>query len=209
MAEIAVVRQTDGDRRGISSTCKSRISAQGRLPPKDHGEHSASSDSKSPKNQEDIISTIRRIRSSIEKESAKLKERSSNSKSSDENVSSLESVLEVLCQSRSPGKPAAARKEGNKTTLPKRRDSLRKEPKAELFTPRPPSNFVRKSPIPSSLVKESVELNVSLKRTAAVEEIEKMKLPQLKEIAKSNGIKGYSRKKKSELIKLLSTSNKL
>lgn len=100
MAEIAVVRQTDGDRRGIS---KSRISAMGRLPPKDPGEHSSSSDSKSPKNQEEIISIIRRIRTSIEKESAKLKERSSNSKSSDENPS-LESVLEVLRRSRrTPG----------------------------------------------------------------------------------------------------------
>lgn len=111
------------------------------------------------------------------------------------------------------GKPATAtaRKEGNKTTLPRRRrDSSKKEPKTELLT-RPPSNFVRKSPIPSALVEKSVELKngVNLKRTEAVEEIEKMTLPQLKEIAKCNGIKGYSRMKKAELIKLLSTSNKL
>lgn len=107
MAEIAVgVRQTDGDRRGKSSTCRNRISALGRLPPKDYGDkadYSSSTDSKSPKNQEEIISIIRRIRSSIEKESAKLQERSSNSKSSVENASSLESVLEVLSQSRTPG----------------------------------------------------------------------------------------------------------
>lgn len=246
MAEIAVVvRQTDGDRRGISSSCKNRISALGRLPPKDYGdkaEYSSSTDSKSPKNQEEIISIIRRIRSSIEKESAKLQERSSNSKSSDENASSLESVLEVLSQSRTPGDAfffffilyflmkfssllteKTARKEGKKTTMQKRRrDSLRKEPKTELSSSSPPpllstrptSNFVRKSPIPS-LVQESVDLKnrVDFKRTAAeaaVQELEKMKLSQLKEIAKCNGIKGYSRMKKAELIKLLSnTSNKL
>lgn len=245
MAEIAVVvRQTDGDRRGISSSCKNRISALGRLPPKDYGdkaEYSSRTDSKSPKNQEEIISIIRRIRSSIEKESAKLQERSSNSKSSDENASSLESVLEVLSQSRTPGDAffsffilyflmkfsslsteKTARKEGKKTTMQRRRrDSLRKEPKTELSSSPPPllltrptSNFVRKSPIPS-LVQESVDLKnrVDFKRTAAeaaVQELEKMKLSQLKEIAKCNGIKGYSRMKKAELIKLLSnTSNKL
>lgn len=115
-----------------------------------------------------------------------------------------------------------ARKEGKKTTLQRRRrDSLRKEPKTELLSSsssppllstRPTSNFVRKSPIPS-LVQESVDLKnrVDFQRTAAeaaVQELEKMKLPQLKEIAKCNGIKGYSRMKKAELIKLLSnTSN--
>lgn len=117
-----------------------------------------------------------------------------------------------------------ARKEGKKTTMQRRRrDSLRKEPKTELSSSSPPpllstrptSNFVRKSPIPS-LVQESVDLKnrVDFKRTAAEaavqEELEKMKLSQLKEIAKCNGIKGYSRMKKAELIKLLSnTSNKL
>lgn len=115
-----------------------------------------------------------------------------------------------------------ARKEGKKTTMQRRRrDSLRKEPKTELSSSPPPllltrptSNFVRKSPIPS-LVQESVDLKnrVDFKRTAAeaaVQELEKMKLSQLKEIAKCNGIKGYSRMKKAELIKLLSnTSNKL
>uniref|UniRef100_A0A3Q7F3B7 Rho termination factor-like N-terminal domain-containing protein n=2 Tax=Solanum lycopersicum TaxID=4081 RepID=A0A3Q7F3B7_SOLLC len=33
--------------------------------------------------------------------------------------------------------------------------------------------------------------------------IEEMKLPQLKELAKSRGLKGYSKLKKSELVELL------
>jgi hypothetical protein len=115
-----------------------------------------------------------------------------------------------------------ARKQGNKTTSP-RRNSSRKELIAESSSPltRPPSKFLRMSPIPShSNKKELVKLRslslptapdenkveLPVPKDVALQEVEKMKLPELKELAKSKGIKGYSRLKKAELIKLLSTS---
>lgn len=106
-----------------------------------------------------------------------------------------------------------ARKEGNKTLTP-RRGSSRKEPKAEFPTPltSPPSNFVRRSPIPSPESQEVVkhatpdENKIELGKKpidVALQEVEKMKLPELKQLAKTKGVKGYSRLKKAELIRLL------
>ena len=89
--------QADGDKRDISSP---RISALGRIPKDDGNNAQQLSSAKSSKNQEEIISLFRRIRSSISRESASVKEGSS--KLSDEKASA-ESVLEVLRQSRRQG----------------------------------------------------------------------------------------------------------
>lgn len=92
--------QADRSRGGIFSQ---RIYALGIIPNDDGNNAQQSSGAKLSKSQEEIISLLRRIRSSISRESASVKEK--NSKSSDENAS-VESVLEVLRQSRRRGKNA-------------------------------------------------------------------------------------------------------
>ncbi|KAJ0964881.1 hypothetical protein J5N97_026019 [Dioscorea zingiberensis] len=79
-----------------------------------------------------------------------------------------------------------------------------------LQVSRPSSNFVKKSPIPQPSSKDNIEgaseeqLNpVAAKQVLELQKIEEMKLPELKEVAKTKGIKGYSKLKKGELLKLL------
>lgn len=100
---------------------------------------------------------------------------------------------------------------GQRGTLKKeeKAEAKENEPILEFKLTRPPSNFVKRSPIPlPSTPREKVnELNSeNSSRPDSVEEVprfEEMKLPELKELAKSRGIKGYSRLKKSELVELL------
>lgn len=75
---------------------------------------------------------------------------------------------------------------------------------AEFKLTRPPSKFVKRSPIPSQSIRrvQVLELNNGASPSAAGR-IEEMKLPELKELAKTRGIKGYSKLKKSELVQLL------
>lgn len=75
---------------------------------------------------------------------------------------------------------------------------------------RPSSNFVKRSPIPkpssknnSEEVSEEQVIPVTAKQALELQKIDEMKLPELKEIAKTRGIKGYSKLKKGELLKLL------
>lgn len=77
---------------------------------------------------------------------------------------------------------------------------------------RPPSNFVKRSPIPSPTIPRSISLELNSKQSTAAEEegldlpkVDEMKLAELKELAKARGIRGYSRLKKSELVSLLRT----
>lgn len=126
-------------------------------------------------------------------------------------------------------------KKGDKFLAPQK-DSLKKEDRAEhlstmgLKSLRPPSRFTRRSPIPTpkeeiqskndklsatptlSIPRDEIELkNERLPETddyndQQSKKFEEMKLPQLKEVAKSKGIRGYSKLKKSELVELLTRS---
>lgn len=207
--------RADGNRRGRHP--QEHI-ATGRTE-KTHAENkiSQSSDGKTSnsKNQEEIIALFRRIQSSISKgDSISPKMRSSNS--SQDNTSA-ESVLEVLRQSRKQVKgEKTSKKEGNRAST-RRRELLQKDQKvqeypspADLQLTRPPSNFVKRSPIPFAFSsrKEVVEQKIEANAATAGEEIvlqnlEDMKLSELKELAKTRGIKGYSKVRKSELVELL------
>lgn len=80
---------------------------------------------------------------------------------------------------------------------------------------RPPSNFVKTSPVPFVTAPRGKEtLLTSGVSPAAADmimphshKLESMRLPQLKELAKSRGVKGYSNLKKKELIELLRSWN--
>lgn len=101
--------------------------------------------------------------------------------------------------------------------LTKRRGVPKKEPGIQRNPPvtdfkltRPPSKFVKISPIPSLTAPrgKSIELSSeALPITNGTEtdllKPEEMKLPELKKLAKSRGIRGYSKLKKSELVNLL------
>lgn len=79
----------------------------------------------------------------------------------------------------------------------------------DLKFTRPPSNFVKRSPIPTApRSRPNTEDNKASpdsgsENALGLEKVEEMKLPALKELAKSRGLKGYSKLKKSELIELL------
>ena len=82
---------------------------------------------------------------------------------------------------------------------------------AYLKPTRLPSKFVKRLPIPSpSSPRERIlKLNDEASQARAgrkelkLPKIEEMKLTELKDLAKSRGLKGYSKLKKSELIELL------
>lgn len=85
------------------------------------------------------------------------------------------------------------------------------EPATDFKLTRLPSKFVRKSPIrfPPTPRGKVLETNGQAAADTVTGEqlqlprVEQMKLPELKELAKARGIKGYSRMKKSELVELL------
>ena len=74
---------------------------------------------------------------------------------------------------------------------------------------RPPSNFVKRSPIPyptaprGNYLQHKSDVAAETTEELKLANIEKLKLTELKELAKTKGIKGYSRLKKSELVQLL------
>ncbi|KAB1213013.1 SAP-like protein BP-73 [Morella rubra] len=171
-----------------------------------------------PSNQEEIISLFRRIQSAISKgDSASTKETNS---SSPEDKPSPESILEVLRNSRKEVKGDAAKtskKEGDNVLakrrgVPKKVQSVQNNPPVEnLRSTRPQSKFVKRSPIPSPSTlggriqefnNEASQARAGTKESKLLR-IEEMKLKELKELAKSRGIRGYSKLKKNELVQLL------
>ncbi|KAB2637263.1 SAP-like protein BP-73 [Pyrus ussuriensis x Pyrus communis] len=170
---------------------------------------------KSNANQEEIISLFRRIQTSISKEGSVDDEKISADDYEDRPHS--DSILRALHGLRNP-KGKADEKEGKKVFT--RRIDTREEqmqsnpPVAEFKLTRPPSKFVKRSPIPHPSTPRSQLLELdngatpsATGRSGAEEldlvRVEEMKLPELKELAKSRGMRGYSKLKKRELVKLL------
>ncbi|KAJ7947143.1 Rho termination factor, putative isoform 1 [Quillaja saponaria] len=194
-----------------------RKSASGRTTNGDGNKRPQSSDGKkfNSSDQEDIIALFRRIQSSISKGDSE----SSNKRSSNlqKEKPSSESILDVL---RESGKELKAKaKTSNRVgpkALTKKRVVSRKEkevqnnpPVTDLKLTRPPSNFVKKSPIPSLSTPRGKVLNheassaIMGRKEVHLQRVEEMKLSELKELAKCRGIRGYSKLKKSELVELL------
>lgn len=103
-----------------------------------------------------------------------------------------------------------ANQEGEKVDM-KEQQIQANPPVTDFKLTRPPSKFVKRSPIPSSSTPTGKLLepsNGASPHTAGTKEfelerVEEMKLPELKELAKSRGVKGYSKLKKKELVELL------
>ncbi|KAL1555968.1 SAP-like protein BP-73 isoform X1 [Salvia divinorum] len=205
----------------------------GKAPKTEGADDGAQSSSLSP-NKEEILALFKRIQSSISKgETLNPKKRTpktTEDKLSPSPSTSAESILDVLHQSRTQrtqqkGKSVA--KKGDKF-LDTQKDSLKEKESAaaaEHVSTRPPSSFTRRSPIRSlSSPREQVQspaIAIPRRETELTNQtsqpidaasdhqaikLAEMKLPELKEVAKSKGIKGYSKLKKSELVELLSKS---
>ncbi|XP_038893912.1 SAP-like protein BP-73 isoform X3 [Benincasa hispida] len=164
-------------------------------------------------NQEEIIALFRKIETSIAKESA-----SSNDEESCKDEHGAESILETLRESRKQVKELWTGKSSKKAgakALRSEGTSEEKEihdpspPAADFQLVRPPSKFVKRSPIPSpprgngSHPRVDATQAIAESRELKFPSIKNMKLTELKALAKSRGIKGYSKLKKNELIELL------
>ncbi|KAF8031009.1 hypothetical protein BT93_D0256 [Corymbia citriodora subsp. variegata] len=175
---------------------------------------SPSSDKKdSSVKQEEIISLFRQIQSSISNESESTEKKGTDP---NQNKPVAQSVLEIIRRSRKRAKDKVSFKGGNKQK-PRRSFLKEEEDEEHILSPvtdikliRPPSNFVKKSPIPfpSALRGKEEQWNEALPAAAGSNDstswkIEEMKLQELKELAKSRGVRGYSRLKKKELVELL------
>lgn len=200
---------SDGDRAGQRPPRRGPTS--GRKPKKEENNKFPVGKKPISSNQEEIIALFRRIQSSISKEKS-VNEKKKNADAS-EKKSSAESILNVL---RRSGKQGKAKNEEGKRISTRKRAAPKKDQGeqgnlqvTDSKLTRPPSNFVKRSPIPSPTTPRAISLEPNNKKfTAAGEEldlpkVEEMKLAELKALAKSRGIKGYSKLKKSELVSLL------
>ncbi|KAI4332532.1 hypothetical protein L6164_017433 [Bauhinia variegata] len=170
-----------------------------------------------PEDQEDIIALLKRIQVSISKDNVRGSDKTSSDSYKEKD--SVESMIDVfrVSEKQSKGKPSSGERKKNWT---KRRGISRKEQGIQKHNPpvttgfkltRLPSNFEKKSPIPylspprgRALELNSEPLPVTSENTREeTVKLEKMKLLELKELAKSRGIKGYSKLKKGELVEKL------
>ncbi|MBA0869104.1 hypothetical protein Goshw_023197 [Gossypium schwendimanii] len=175
----------------------------------------SSSGIKAPKSssKEEMIALFRRIQSSISK--GKPGRAKSKSFSSSEDKSTAESVKDVFRESRMNVEGTRSKK-GTKAL--RWRSSISKKSKVEkkatveteeFNLSRPPSNFIKRSPIPhpTALRTKTPERNNEVVSTdgkgSELANMKKLKLSELKELAKGRGIKGYSRLRKTELLQLL------
>ncbi|KAJ0081699.1 hypothetical protein Patl1_10474 [Pistacia atlantica] len=159
----------------------------------------------SSSNQEEIIALFKQIQSSVSKgESVSMKKRD---RIPSDGKRTVESVIDVLLHTQKEVKDTSSVKDGEV----KEQETLNNEPVTNFKLARLPSTFVKRSPIPSASTPRGKVLEPNSKASANMAEseqlklprVEELKLPQLKELAKARGFKGYSRLKKSELIKLL------
>ncbi|KAK4271722.1 hypothetical protein QN277_020370 [Acacia crassicarpa] len=166
--------------------------------------------SKSPE-QEEIISLLRRIQLSISK--GDLQGTHKRSSPPDKDKPSVESILDVLRESGKQVKDEVPKETAENKTLTRgvaeTEQEVTEHPRESNFRlTRLPSNFVRQSPIPSiplprrSVIEVSDEASEA-KQGQSEKTLERMKLSELKELAKSKKIKGYSKLKKRELIEIL------
>ncbi|AEE84083.1 Rho termination factor [Arabidopsis thaliana] len=155
----------------------------------------------SKSNQEEIISLLKRIQSSISKGESRGVEEEKNSDESSKEKPLTKAILDVLEKSRKKTEGDTSVKE--------------KPPKRQVELPRPPSSFVKRTPLSSSASGPRGKLPVSnsdkalgklTKKEEKASLIETMKLAELKEVAKNRGIKGYSKLRKSELLELIRSS---
>ncbi|KAL8140515.1 hypothetical protein V2J09_006536, partial [Rumex salicifolius] len=169
--------------------------------------------------QKRLLTLFKQIETSIAQEKARsTNEREFTNSSKDYHVS-FDTVLEALEEPSRTRKAPTLNKGSDSISHKKRATKTENEPNlpdpqpSALKAMRPPSSFMKKSPI-SSLSTEgikSIELTAVELSEGGVEEeplqLGKMKLTELKEVAKARGIKGYSKLKKSELVDLLSTKS--
>ncbi|KAM1245302.1 hypothetical protein ACFX2I_036518 [Malus domestica] len=155
-------------------------------------------------NQEEIISLFRRIQTSISKEGSVDDEKIGSDDYEDRPHS--DSILRALHGLRNP-KGKADEKDGKKAfirrTDPREEQMQSNPPVAEFKLTRPPSKFVKRSPIPHPSIPHPSATGRSGAEELDLVRVEGMKLPELKELAKSRGMRGYSKLKKMELVKLL------
>ncbi|KAL4204485.1 hypothetical protein AMTRI_Chr01g110070 [Amborella trichopoda] len=179
-------------------------------------EQSSDGDLSDSSSQEEIIALFRRIQSSISKGSP----RSTNKSITDDSKikQSADSVLHALRQyparklnkeaTSGQGKDVRGRGALRRGSLNK--DQKDEEPKTDHFKlSRPASNFVKRSPIPSSLPREKVDEKALASGAKTVDNaltsktMDDMKLMELRKLARSHGMKGYSKLKKGELLALM------
>ncbi|WCJ27231.1 Rho termination factor [Euphorbia peplus] len=157
--------------------------------------------------QEKITALFRRILSSISKAEAKRAKLTQDNFSQESQPGSTQKVHQ---QSQKQVKVSATTKSRKgdqelprKQRFPRNKDKIQVKTQhsaASFSTTRPTSNFVKKSPIPRPSI-----IRGKPKGEEKDLPLEQMKLTQLKEMAKSRAIKGYSKLKKGQLLELLSS----
>ncbi|KAG9447857.1 hypothetical protein H6P81_013985 [Aristolochia fimbriata] len=202
--------RSEGNRRGRPPRKKISPEQTAKEDAEQKGRELESSDSS---NQEEIIALFRRIQSSISKEGSVSNLKKSNTLKKHPVKSDQEGQNQHPTRKQISGRNLS--KEGESSSLPRRRGSPKRVPVTEDSPPkgdyklsRPTSNFVKRSPIPSQSVPPTERVGELEEEPTPSEEVElqrvdKLKLPELKELAKSKGIKGYSKLKKAELVALL------
>lgn len=155
---------------------------------KSEGLPTSDNETSTPSSHDEIIALFKRIQTSISKEGSVVSKRI--------------------------GRNTSREKKSAKTGgLPESSSELEDRAPEDIKTLRPLSNFVKKSPIPSTQFKEKDKKEVEKQVTEIdrdvkyeMQNLDEMKLNELKELAKVKGIKGYSKLKKLELVGLLKRS---